>query len=363
MRSFFLVCDFCAPYPGNFIAALKELRVKAGETSRFYYFLRRSSSSSFLRWYEKFSAENNCCLIDFDNSGAKLLAGLIDEKKPDAVCFHFGGFSFPFAVFKRCSIKSRRRSGFILQVHSNPSFNNSLLAKIKRTVSGFLCPSSFSFIACSSQVLKALQKRFRRSVVYFNPNGFDKKRLSFNAGKVIPKDCRNIVVFGYDYYIKGVDIAVSIAKALFERDHSFHLNIVVAKNSDEIRKKIADEHPDYHSFLSILNSNPNVSEIYKNASFYLLSSRTEGLPYSVLEASYSGLTVIASELPCLKTPCSIPHLYTFPVGDIDKAVSLLETCSKAPPIEAKESDFDAFSLEKWAHEELLILERIVDERS
>lgn len=363
MRSFFLVCDFCAPYPENFIAALKELHEKAGETSRFYYFFRRSSSPSFLKWYNEFSADNHCRLIDFDNCGAKILANLIDDEKPDAVCFHFGGFSFPFAVFKHCSVKSKRKSSFILQVHSNPSFNNSFLAKIKRTISGLLCPSSFSFIACSSQVLRALQKRFRRSLVYFNPNGFDKKRLSFNAGKIIPKDCRNIVMFGYDYYIKGVDIAVSIAKTLFERDHSFHLNIVVAKNTDEIRRKIADEYPDYHSFLSVLNSNPNVSEIYKNASFYLLSSRTEGLPYSVLEASYSGLTIIASELPCLKTSCPIPRLYTFPVGDIDKAVSLFETCVKAPPAEAKESDFNAFSLEKWAHEELLILEKIVDERS
>lgn len=357
MKNVFIVSDFCAPYPGNFVASLKELEARMSSDCHFYYFFRQSESEPFLSWYRKFSIGRECCLISFDSDGSRKLAGKINQNKPFLICFHFGGLSFPYKVYRLCSKEAKKVCRFLIHVHSNPSFHKGAVPAVKRFFAKILCPKSFSFIACSQEISKLLSRQYKKQKIFLNPNGIDKSRLFFSPGKMIPENSHIAIMFGYDYFVKGVDIAASIAEKYYRVDPKFHLYIVAARCQDEIRNKLQRSYPNFNESISIISPRQNVREIYDLASVYLLCSRTEGLPYSVLEASYSGLSVVASDLPCLKTTPAIPRLFKFSVGDTHMAAALLKKCFDTPVGEmVTETSFEPFSLSAWAQRESDIME-------
>lgn len=357
MKTVFIISDFCAAYPGNFISSLKELENKLSNKYRLIYFFRASESVQFLSWYQSFSSIRECHLTPFTTSGAKDIATKMNAEKPSFVCFHFGGLSFPYSIFRHCTKNTKKECTFLLHVHSNPSFQKGIVPRIKRTIAKIVCPKSFVFVACSKEIFKILSDWHKGNTIYLNPNGFDYSRLSFSSGKTVPQNEHCAIMFGYDYHIKGVDIAVSIAREYHRQDPAFHLYIVAAKNIDDIRKKISASYLDYSKYVSIIPPQQDVRSVYGLAQVYLLSSRTEGLPYSVLEASYSGLDIVASDLPCLRTHPSIPHLHTFPIGNTSNAVNLLKVCFGAKFIApASKADFEAFSISEWANREHDIME-------
>ena len=357
MKTVFIISDFCAAYPGNFISSLKMLENKLSNKYDLVYFFRVSESKQFLSWYDSFSSIRECYLVPFTTFGAKDIATKMNVKRPSYVCFHFGGLSFPYSIFRRCTKNAKKECTFLLHVHSNPSFQKGIVPYVKRTIAKLVCPKSFVFVACSKEIFRILSNWHKRNAIYLSPNGFDYSRLSFSPGKAIPQNEHCAIMFGYDYHIKGVDIAASIAREYHCQDPAFHLYVVSAKNIDDIRKKISASYLDYNEYLSIIPPQQDIRSIYGLAQVYLLSSRTEGLPYSVLEASYSGLDVVASDLPCLKTHPSIPHLHTFPIGKTSDAVNLLKNCFSSKFITpASKADFEAFSLSEWASREWDIME-------
>ncbi len=356
-KTMFIIAGYCADYPGNFIASLIALEKKLDGRVRIVYFLRNGGSLAFKKWFSEFSESRECYLIGCDKLGRKRICELVRKEKPSYLYFHFDGFSFPISVYRDLSKKERNDIQVLYHVHSTPSLPKTAKERIKRLGSRILCPKSLIFIACSDAAADVLKGIYPHNKVYNNPNKIDFSRLKFNPGKKPDPQNMAVLTFCYNYEVKGGDIAAGIAKKLHEKHPNFRLLMVVARNEEEIRRRLANDFPDYQDYIDILPPSSDVSSLYDLSTVYLLPSRSEGFSYACVEASYSGLVAICSNLPALRD-AKLPRLELFPIGDVDAAAALIEKHFSSEPVLAKESDYQRYDLSSWASEEERILKEI-----
>jgi glycosyltransferase involved in cell wall biosynthesis len=313
MKTIFIIADFCANYPGNFVSSLLALEKRMADKWHFVYFFAQSGSEQFLSWYSKFAADHEAHLICFGRDGAAKVAGYVHRIQPDCLYFHFGGLSFPISVYRELDRGERRKTRLLYHLHSKPNDGIGVKDKAKLLISRLFCPRSLSFVASCEDFKQIVEKNFPRRKVYLSLNKIDFSRLQFNPGKRFEGSPKTALTFCYDYYIKGGDYAASIAKELHEAYNDFRLFMVVADHREAIEERLKNDFPDYKDYISILGPSSDISSIYALSNIYLLPSRTESLNYSVVEASYSGLTVVASDLPAIRE-IKLPRIKTFETG-------------------------------------------------
>lgn len=143
---------------------------------------------------------------------------------------------------------------------------------------------------------------FNEKRAYYVPNGIDTLRIQ----KVDMVNDNNIVdylVFGWDYYRKGVDVAIEATKDLRGQ---VSLGIVGNTHCVEINNQ---------EYIKNIEPTDNVSELYSKIACFLHVSRAEGLSYALLEALYAGLPVIVSDIEENLFAKSMPTAFFVPVGN------------------------------------------------
>lgn len=355
MKTIFIIADFCANYPGNFVSSLATLENKMIDKWHFVYFFARGESEQFLSWYSEFEKKHDAHLIYFCDAGAAEVTGYVHRLEPDCLYFHFGGMSFPISVYRKLYRGEKRRIKFLYHLHSRPNEGKGAKDKAKLLFSRLLCPPTLSFVASCNEFKEIIEKNYPNRKTYFSPNRVDFSRLKFNCGKNFDGSPKSALTFCYDYRVKGGDYAAAIAKKLHEAHNDFHLFMVVASHREMIEEQLRNDFPDYKDYISILGPSSDISSIYALSNIYLLPSRTESLNYSVVEASYSGLTVVASDLPSIRE-IKLPRTKTFETGGVKKAVDIIEECFRTEPQIASKRDYDEYSLDKWIDVETQIIE-------
>ena len=354
----FIVADYAANYPGNFIASLSSLERRMEGEIHFIYFLRDETQTEFLNWVALFSKTHECYRIAFDKSGQRTINREINEKRPSYVYFHFTGLSFLYGIYRKMSKEQRETIKLIQHIHSNPRAKGGIKKRLKHLASKYLCPKSVFFIACSGDAWKIIVEDYHRQKVYLCPNKVDFTRLVFHPGKQPHlEDSMTALTFCYNYHVKGGDIAAAVAKKLHNLHSSFRLYMVVASHEEEIKAHLEKDFPDYRDYIDILPPSNEVANIYALSPIYLLPSRTEGFPYAMIEACYSGLTIVCSDLPALGS-INLPRVYFFPVGNSNKAADLIEKAYNSDVEKKENSFFDQYGLDIWAKKEEEIIRDI-----
>ncbi len=122
------------------------------------------------------------------------------------------------------------------------------------------------------------------------PNGVDNQHFSPN-----PLESKKYITFiGRLTAIKGLDIFLNIAQKIYERDPN--LSFLIIGSSGEFSKIIQD----YSGNIPIVHL-PNIShedmlKYYNQTLVYVLPSRFEGVPTTVLEALSCGVPVVGSNV-------------------------------------------------------------------
>ncbi len=358
MKTMFIIADYAANYPGNFIASLLALEAKMKENTRFIYFFADGATNDFLNWTSDFSNDHECHTIPFNKSGRKVVIKMINEINPSYLYFHFTGLHFSYSIYHALNKSQRKSIKFIQHIHSNPKAKGGIKGRLKHLASRYLCPKSLYLIACSKDAYEILKTDYRRQKIFLSPNKIDFSRLTFSPGKQ-PDQKQNMtaLTFCYDYHVKGGDIAAAAAKALHAKYPSFRLLMVIASHEVEVRDNLKKDFPNYQEFIDILPPSNDVGKLYALSSIYFLPSRTEGLPYATIEASYSGLTVICSDLPTLRD-ANIPRAKFFPVGSFKEAMRLIEEAFQSNVEKVDESVFKKYSMDVWANREIEIIQEI-----
>ncbi|MEM4004334.1 MAG: glycosyltransferase family 4 protein [Desulfurococcaceae archaeon] len=135
------------------------------------------------------------------------------------------------------------------------------------------------------------------SNVYFIPNGIDTSKFYVDAADVF-----KVYWSGRFTYDKGADIAIDIVRAFNDRysrevgrEVLFVFSGTGDKKYEEKLKKLSKKYNNV-KYLGLVPETL-LPQCYATSNLFLVTSRIEGMPMRVLEATASGLPVVGSNIP------------------------------------------------------------------
>ncbi len=213
---------------------------------------------------------------------------------------------------------------FIIQPHGTLSPIRQK-AKFKRAKKLFL--TLFDKLLKDSQNIIALTIAEKNEISNINkklinkikviPNGLNLKEFK-NISKInlhkkynIPKDDKIIGYIGRLQYIKGIDISLRILSKIKSNLKFTYLIIGPNEGEKEKLKKLINKLGLEKNviFTGILNGQEKLQTI-KSCDLFLFTSRSEGLPMTILEIAALGVPQILSE------NCNVPEIKQFNAGEV-----------------------------------------------
>lgn len=334
------ICNYAAPYRGNFISSLEALA--EGDAEQVYLFPARAATSGAMVWIEQLRAKGRAVYLQRDSvpKNVALLREIFKKHQIQTVFVHFSDGKMDVAL--RLARKKQRVIRFFHCIFDVAPDSP------KMPLYRFLWRGN-DFIAVGKTVARGLERCFPRWNVYTVENAIDFPRLDridpFPRGE-------NIACFamGYNFRVKGVDLALLAAREV-RKVYDLTLYIPAASHVDALKAGIRETLGEIPEWVVILPATENVGTYYRNADVFLAPSRSEGFCYAVPEAVYCGATVVASDIPTLKE-LRIPDLYYFRAGDAaDLAQVLIRAIEERGTIDrarAREAVVREYDLPAWA---------------
>ena len=111
-------------------------------------------------------------------------------------------------------------------------------------------------------------------------------------------DCsqKRVIAVGRYSWQKGFDLLINAWQIVYHRHPDWRLDIYGGGDNNQFQK-MADA-MQLSSVVHCFPAVPNVCEKYIESSFFVLSSRYEGLPLVIIEAMGAGLPVVSFTCPC-----------------------------------------------------------------
>ncbi len=280
----------------------------------------------------------------------------IRKREYDSVYFHFSpSFIFYLSILNK-KIK------LIRHVHTDMGLHISITSKIKYFIKKpFYLRMKHIYVSEKLLSNENMSKfgnciYLKNSLVTtrFNTNKLQQCRNELRKKFKLKNDSIVFLVFGWNLYVKGVDIALKAFEKLVSVDDNVNMIIVTGEheNIDNIKKTIKEATQMRIRFVEPVE---NVSIYYAISDILLSSSRSEGFSYSILEALYLGKTVVTSNLQAVSWSFKYPTVFSFISEDIEDCfkkmiigmnnLSLNENLTKEVSLLISED----FSIDKWAN--------------
>ncbi|NLI54517.1 MAG: glycosyltransferase family 4 protein [Clostridiales bacterium] len=361
-RSVLHLTDYGAPYEGNFIASLRALERLLAEqgTGMTYVFPRRAADRDWVKAMMREKDNVRCIENDGFFAYARQIRRLLRESGAEVLHAHFIHFSEKLAALYACRTCGRRVRT-VLHLHNHIELPKNALRHLPhrlyfRAVSRFVC--------CSRSVAEHLiADGVPRERVTVAENAIAFARLDtfdpgVRAALHLPQNTKLALMFGYNYEVKGVDLAVEAVRLLRERTGApVSLAVVLSSRLDEVRRRICAQLsvsslPDW---VLLLPPREDVASYYHMADVFLSPSRQEGFCYALVEAAYCRTPVLASAIDAQRD-LALPQSAFFPPCDPAALSAALERVLSEPdpPFfkdaleETGRAVTDAYSLAHWA---------------
>lgn len=353
--------DYGAPYAGNFIASLTALEslLDSNEAKTVYVLPSRASDRV---WAQEMAQTHD---VRFLKNGGffsylRQVRGLLKETNADVLHEHFIHFSEKLAAWfasKTCG----HRVKTVLHLHNHIELPKSPLLRLPhmlyfRSVSRFVCCSeSVAAHIIADGVTKERVRVAQNAIAFERLDCFDS---SVRASLHLPQQAKLALMFGYNYSVKGVDLAVNAVRLLREREGlPVTLAVALSSNLEQVRLRICAELgvSDVPDWILLLPPREDVSSYYRMADVFLSPSRQEGFCYALVEAAYCRTPVLASAIDAQKD-LALPKSAFFPPEDVEALASALlrvlseeHTASRAQALEqAGERVRQTYALSRWA---------------
>ncbi len=365
--------DYGAPYEGNFVASLRALehRLNAHGEVMFYVFPRRSGS---VVWTQNMMKEKeNVLLIKNDGFIAYMLQvrRLLIENNITVLHEHFIHYQQKFAALIACLICGHRVKT-VLHLHNHIELPSSPLRRLPH----LLQFSSVSrFVCCSKSVADHLiADRVSPDRVAIAENA-----IAFNRLDAFDPDMRQslhlndstkvALMFGYNFEVKGVDLALEAMRLLRERTGmDAVLAVVLSSRRDDVQAKICAQLgvKTLPEWVRLFPPREEVGSYYRMADVFLSPSRQEGFCYALVEAAYCLTPVLASAIDAQKD-LALPQDAFFPSQDSVALSNAIEKVFSEPASSkridmltaAKKRVVETYSLACWAETVAGVYEEIV----
>jgi glycosyltransferase involved in cell wall biosynthesis len=364
--------DYGAPYAGNFFASLSALERLLGERGdRAVYVLPARAKDR--AWAQGMAASRE---IHFLQKGGFLayyrqVRCLLIKAKADVLHEHFIHFSEKIAAWlaiKTCG----HRVKTVLHLHNHIELPKNPLLRLPhmlyfRSVSRFVCCSeSVAVHLVADGVPKERVRVAENAIAFARLDAFDP---DLRATLKLGASHKLALMFGYNYEVKGVDLAVNAVRMLREREGMpATLAIVLSSRLDEVRARICAELnlPDVPDWILLLSPREDVASYYHMADVFLSPSRQEGFCYALVEAAYCKTPVLASNIAAQRD-LALPKSAFFPSEDaaelslaLHRVLGEEHSPSRMLSLEQTATRVvETYSLSRWAERVCAAYEEIV----
>lgn len=226
----------------------------------------------------------------------------INDNKYDCVYSHFSYF------YIACILSLiNPRLAIICHKHTDIGCKNTAIRQFRLIIKKYLFYRNMSLIFVSKRLQK-FEHMENMPNSYFLQNAlvttrFNKEDRYLERKKLreeyrIPSSAIVILMFGWHFQVKGVDIALSAFKELGEKYPDSYLLIVTnSVQGDMSTQNIARKYikGDMRNVI-FLPPIQNVEKYHFASDIFLSSSRSEGFSYSILEALFLGELLVISDL-------------------------------------------------------------------
>ena len=351
------IMNYAASYRGNFIDSLWSLdkKLQLEGLKNIYLFTGDAKSEGPMSWIKEMQhqGEEVYFLAENRNQDAGLIRKLIKEKNVKAVHTHFITMQQYLAVYQATFGK---KIPVFMHMHNHSKVAGNPIKNIIRRTLYRKC----IMIACSESVYHSLERDYPKNEKYSIDNGVNFSRLdSYENLREedfgLEKSEGVFLIFGFDFYRKGVDLAVKALKELRNQGHSFSLLVSLSTNFEQVEKNIIDILGEMPSWIKVISARNDVATLYNFVDVFLSPSREEGLPYSVVEAGYSSCSVVMSDISA-QVHLKIPYGYWFESENVEdfadkilkaqkEHIKKLENWDKA-----KQSMRENYALDTWSEQ-------------
>lgn len=312
--------DFKSPCRGNFINSLEYLRpVIESEGKQVVYLFPAATAKR--EWAQELKKQADVYFLgDSLLQNVKTVRGIIKRHNIKIIHSHF--YKLPYILMLDLASAFKGIPHFVhlhcaLHIHSG----------IARVIEKLLLRKKI-FIGCSRKLTDDAKKYYPKNEAYTAKNAIWFPRLE--EYEVLDKTelglsntAKTLMMFGFLYKVKGVDLALEAVSELDESGEDLQLILILTSNVDDIKDKITKRFGGIPEWLHLLPPRNDITSYYRLCDAFLAPSRSEGLPYSVLEASYLKIPVVLSNIPAhsnIELPCGY-YFESENVGQLKAALS------------------------------------------
>lgn len=351
------IMNYAASYRGNFIDSLSSLdkKLQKDGLKNIYLFTKDAKNEGAMSWIGEMQqqGEEVYFLTENRNQDAKLIRSLIKEKDVKVVHTHFITMQQYLAVYQATF---GNKIPILMHMHNHSKeAGNPVKNILRRTLYG-----KCIMVACSESVYHSLERDYPKNEKYAIDNGVNFSRLDTYETLTkeefgLEKSEGVFLIFGFDFYRKGVDLAVKALKQLREQGHCFSLLVSLSTNFQQVEENIIDILGEMPSWVKVIPARNDVATLYNFADVFLSPSREEGLPYSVVEAAYSSCSVVMSDISA-QVHLKVPYGYWFQSENVeDFADKILkaeeEHMQKKENLDkVKDSMRENYALDTWSQQ-------------
>lgn len=345
--------DYKASYKGNFINSIMFLDKELKKNNKEIVYVFPLATKN-MEWIDDLIEEGNQVKFISNNflKNVLYIRKVITESKVNIIHIHFANYKYILMIKLACiGIKGMK---LITHVH------NHYKVKSNKILEGFIrkVKSTDLYIGVSDSVTEdMIEKGFDKNKVFSVPNAIEFERL--NNYEIIEKDIMGIntqkviLMFGFDYYRKGVDMVIEALKEI-HNEYDVTLMISLSSNKGNVEKKIIEMFGNIPGWIRLVNARDDIATYYNLCDVFISASREEGFCYAAVEAAYCTPILIASDIPG-QNSLKIPHTISYSIKDINKLkASIIKALSITPEnkniIKDEQRMFvvSEYNLEKWS---------------
>lgn len=357
------VLNYGAAYRGNFIESLEMLgeKFKGKDMKNIYLFCASARKNSARKWIDEMVEKGNEVFFFSEDSTESVttIKDVIASHDVVIVHTHF----ITMEQFREVNKAVPKRIPIVMHMHNHSKECGKIRAFLRQMIY-----RRCIMVACSESVYRSLERDYPRHEKYYVDNGVNFDRLD-NWSELSPQEYgiedgeKIFLIFGFDFYRKGVDLALKAVDSLRKKGEKCTLLISLSTNFEYVEnetKKILGELPDW---VKIIKARNDVASLYNMCDLFLSPSREEGLPYSVIEAEYCKCSVVLSDISA-QCKLKLKYGHWFKEGDVaDLEEKIKEAISER---EKKLSDMEEvrkymkkeYSLSEWCAKILEIYDKV-----
>lgn len=342
--------DYGSPYKGNFIASLEilEKELLNENHTMFYLFPERTSKRKWAK-----VKPNASFLTNSFFKNIKLVRNIIKNNNIDIIHIHFYSFKI-LMLFKLLNIPCKK----IIHLHGMfPKYKGTKKYIMNKLFNGY------NIIGCSDAVTNSFiyknNKVCIKNAIYYprlNKICNIKEFEQYSSNE-------KILIFGYNYFIKGVDVVLEAIEAARREKNNIICFASISSNATIFKENVIKKFGFFPDWIKILEPINDIASYYKSCDIFISASREEGFCYAIIEAAYVGCNIIASEIPAQKE-LDIKNIYWFKNENSKELKDKILECiknkniNKEKMLAQKENIMSEYNIDKWVKDILEQYEKI-----